>query len=304
MNLNELCLIEVGPSPEDVIITDKGSFITALGDGRIVEVSAESEPRLVANTKGRPLGLEYFDDSKLVVCDSEHGLLLVDMETKEIEVLVGKGEHDLFLCNNAAIAKDGSIYFSDSSQRNVVEKNVTEMAEAIPTGRLLVRKPNGEVQVLLHNLFFSNGVAVSPDNSFLLLAETGRRRILKVHLSSERYGQAEIFAENLPGLPDNISVGSDSLFWVAFPMRDEFILKLVHALPNWCRSPIAQVSELLKMKPQPYFHVTAFDQDGAIVHDFINSPKTYKSVTGVRERNGIVAFSSYYSNGICFSKMK
>ena len=73
------------------------------------------------------------------------------------------GRHALRICNNAAVAADGTIYFSDSTQRFDLEYYTADLIEHSGTGRLLRRTPDGEVDVLLDGLHFANGVALAPD---------------------------------------------------------------------------------------------------------------------------------------------
>lgn len=69
--------------------------------------------------------------------------------------------------------------------------------------------------VLFRGLAFPNGVALSKDNSFIVVAESGRSRILKfVLVNSEIHSPGEVFAE-LGRLPDNIKRNENGEFWVA-----------------------------------------------------------------------------------------
>lgn len=56
----------------------------------------------------------------------------------------------------------------------------------------------------MQNLGFPNGVKLSDDESFILVAETLTLRIMKYHLKGPKTGQKETFIDGLPGLPDNI----------------------------------------------------------------------------------------------------
>jgi sugar lactone lactonase YvrE len=75
--------------------------------------------------------------------------------------------------------------------------------------------PNSKkVTVLLKGLAFPNGVAISKDNSFILVAESFTMRILKFYLvGSEIHGQ-ETFIQ-LGRFPDNIKRTANGEFWVA-----------------------------------------------------------------------------------------
>jgi len=59
-------------------------------------------------------------------------------------------------------------------------------------------------EVLMENLGFANGIKLSDDESFVLIAESLTCRIIKYHLKGSKAGQHEIFIESLPGMPDNL----------------------------------------------------------------------------------------------------
>lgn len=83
-----------------------------------------------------------------------------------------------------------------------------------PSGRLVhYERKNGKLSVVLDHLWFANGVALSPDEDFVLVVETHASRIQKYYLKGEKKGQAEPFVEGLPGLPDNITPDEDGL-WI------------------------------------------------------------------------------------------
>ncbi|KAK2970491.1 hypothetical protein RJ640_023674 [Escallonia rubra] len=83
-----------------------------------------------------------------------------------------------------------------------------------------------ETTVLLHNLSFPNGVALSQNGEFLLVAETTNCRILKLWLETSKAGTVEVFAQ-LPGFPDNIRRNQKGEFWVGIHSRRSSFLKRV-----------------------------------------------------------------------------
>lgn len=66
----------------------------------------------------------------------------------------------------------------------------------------------------MDQLWAANGVALSPDEDFILVCELESSKILKVWLTRDKYGQLETFAEALPGMPDNLS-SDDNGVWAA-----------------------------------------------------------------------------------------
>lgn len=54
-------------------------------------------------------------------------------------------------------------------------------------------------KVLLDNLWFPNGVAISPDNQFVVVVETLRLRLLKYYIDGPNKGKSEVLVAGLPG---------------------------------------------------------------------------------------------------------
>jgi sugar lactone lactonase YvrE len=277
-----------GNGAEDVLVDD-GDVFTGVDDGRILRLTRDGR-RLdtVADTGGRPLGIELYPDGRLLVCDSKRGLLLV-ARTGEIEVLVPSGA-DLRVCNNAAVAADGTVYFTDSTSRFDLDFWKADLLEHNGTGRLLRRTPDGAVDVLLAGLHFANGVALAPDESYVVVASSGSYRLDKVELPS---GTASTLVESLPAFPDNISTGSDGLVWVAMASPRIPLLDLAHRMHPVLRKAVWALPEPLQVKEKRTVWVRALDgATGRIVHDYRGSHPDYHMVTGVREHDGTVYLGS------------
>eukprot|EP00461_Guttulinopsis_vulgaris_P005184 UN05194 len=76
-----------------------------------------------------------------------------------------------------------------------------------------------EVNLVLHNLAFPNGIVFHPKTGMVYVAELGRGRILQVNVNNKhkkyKYGEATVLAHNLPLLPDNMALVGDDELWVA-----------------------------------------------------------------------------------------
>jgi sugar lactone lactonase YvrE len=286
-----------GVGPEDVLV-DKGHVFTGVDDGRILRLTPDGRRLdLIADTGGRPLGLEWYPDGRLLVCDAKRGLLLVSRQTGEIEVLVPRGP-DLRLCNNAAVAEDGTVYFTDSTSRFELEYWKADLLEHSGTGRLLRRLPDGTVEVLLSGLYFANGVALAPDESYVVVASTGSYRLDKLALPSRKH---TTLAENMPGFPDNIAIGSDGLVWVAMAAARVPALDLALRLPPVIRKAVWMLPEPLQVKDKRVVWVRAIDgADGRVVHDYRGVRSDYHFVTGVREDDGVVYLGSLDERAVAY----
>jgi sugar lactone lactonase YvrE len=301
-----LRLIRVpGPGPEDVVLDRSGQLLTGLADGRILRIDPRGDAiEVIGNSGGRPLGLEVCADGTVLICDSRRGLLRLDPATGEVHVLVDSIDGiPLIGTSNAVQAADGTIYFTSSTQRFEVEDHVGDILEHTTTGRLFRRDPDGRVETLLEGLSFANGVVLAPDESFLLFAQTGRYCITRYWLQGPRAGQSEPLLENLAGFPDNMSVGSDGLVWVAIAGPRNSVLEALLPKPGVLR----QISWLLPARIRPKAERTAWVMglsfDGEIVHDLQRPGEDYHFVTSVWEDAGTLYLGSFYEPAIAVTSV-
>lgn len=297
--LPALTVVQVnGVGPEDVVV-DRGHVFTGVEDGRILRLTPDGR-RLdtVADTGGRPLGVELYPDGRLLVCDAERGLLLADRATGEIETLVPRGE-GLRVCNNAAVAADGTVYFTDSTARFDLQYWKADLLEHRGTGRLLRRTPDGEVDEVLTGLHFANGVALTPDESAVVVAQTGAYRLDRVALTGADQGGSTVLADALPAFPDNISTGSDGLVWIAMASPRLPALDFASRLPPAVRKAVWALPPALHPKEKRVVWVRAVDPGtGRTVHDLFGTHPGYHLVTGVREVEGTVYLGSLVERAV------
>jgi len=291
----DVALLPVGGTgPEDVLVDDAGRVYTGLDDGRIVRLDGPgAAARTVATVPGRPLGLEFLGPDELLVCASDAGLLAVTLDGGRVRTLTDRvGGRPLLACNNAAVSPDGIVYFSDSSTRYPVPRWRADLVRRTSTGRLFRRAPDGEVTELLGGLEFANGVALSADGSYVAVAETGTGRLHRVGLTGERAGRPELFVGGLDGYPDNISLGSDGVIWIAVPSPRSAVLTRVHRLPAAVRTAVAALPDRMSPRPGSVVSVVAVDGTGRVVRELRGELDGFRMLTGVREAGGRLWFGS------------
>jgi len=127
-------------------------------------------------------------------------------------------------------------------------------------------------------------VAVSPNDFFVLVAETGKYRIIRYWLAGPRQGESEVFIENLPGYPDGVSCNGKDTFWVAlFSPRDKKLDKLMSK--PFLRKIICRLPESLLPHPQKYSFVIGLDVNGKVIHNLQDPGGNFAPVTSVEEFN-------------------
>jgi sugar lactone lactonase YvrE len=301
MNLAEARLVPVGgEAPEDVLVDPDGRVLTGLDDGRVVRVDPGTRGvETIARLPGRPLGLEFRGDDEIVVCASDAGLLAVTLDGGAVRTLVDTVDgRRLGAVNNAAVGADGSIYFSDSSQRFPIPQWRTDLVQRTRSGRLLRRAPDGEVTELLGGLEFANGVALAPDESWVAVAETAICRLQRVWLTGNDAGRSELLIDDLGGYPDNIALGDDGLIWIALAAVRRSIVKRIQQAPAAVRTAVSRIPDGLQPQPGRTVGVAAVDSIGQIVHEAWGEIDGFTMLTGVRKAGDALWFGSLRGGAI------
>jgi sugar lactone lactonase YvrE len=286
--------LETGYAPEDVAIDSGGRIYTGIDDGRILRFQADGKhPQTFANTQGRPLGLAFDRQGDLIVADAVKGLLSISRDGSKV-VLATEAAGTPFGCtNDLAVAADGTIYFTDASSKFPLTDYKTDLIEHQPHGRLLAYDPDSKsVEVVLDGLYFANGVAVNPDQSFLLVAETGEYRIRRLWLSGSEKGKSDTFIDNLPGFPDGISTNGKDKFWLALAAPRDRTLDMLLPHP-FLRRTIMRLPKFFQPAPMRYSFVIALDASGHVIQNLQDgSPNCYAQIANVVEHEGTLYFGS------------
>lgn len=227
--------------PEDIVLDATGNVYTGDRDGVIWRFGPAGDvPERFAQPGGRPLGLAFAPDGRLIVANHGVGLQAVNLDGT-VQTLADEvaGEPILF-ANDLDISDDGIVYFSDSSSRyNTATLGNESSSYLLPdaidgraSGRLLSHDlATGNSQVLLESLYFPNGVAITADGSALWVAESNRYRVLEYDLAS---AATRTVLHNLSGTPDNIDRDAQGRMLVALYQRNVALdhLVLPYAVPR------------------------------------------------------------------------
>ena len=289
-----------GHHPEDVALDAEGKIYAGFEDGRIMVLQPDgTQPRVFANTGGRPLGLVFDPSGNLIVADAIRGLLSVS-KAGEVKVLAAEADGAKFGClNDLDVGADGTIYFTEASHKFSMSEHVHDLMEHQPNGRLLALDPQSQrPRTLLRGLYFANGVAVSPDQAFVLVAETGTYRIRRVWLKEPKMGQDDVFIDNLPGFPDGISSNGKDKFWLALVTPRQAMLDRMLPYP-FVRKVVFRLPKFLHPGPQRYSFVLGLDGNGRVVDNLQNdAADCYAQIANVVERNGTLYFGSIGENTV------
>ncbi|MEQ9695688.1 SMP-30/gluconolactonase/LRE family protein [Shimia sp. SDUM112013] len=211
---------EIGP--EDIAVMPDGGVYTTSHSGILYRIDGDT-PVAVDRLGGRPLGLKAGPDGALYISDSFRGVMRWSGPGTLTPVVEEIDGGPVIYANQIELARDGTIYFSNSSDRFDPETmggtkptSVLTIWEQSDAGYVARRTPDGTVEKIATGFVYTNGIALSPNEDFLLIAETGRARLHRLWLTGHKAGTQEVFLDNLPGYPDNLEAQGDGTYWLAF----------------------------------------------------------------------------------------
>ena len=120
--------------------------------------------------------------------------------------------------NDVVVKSDGSIWFSDPHYGIGTNYEGYKSEQELPCNLYRI-DPDGTIEAVLTDFNCPNGLAFSPDESVLYVADTGRmfhadpQHIRKFDMASGRPRGGAVFHVIAPGCADGIRVDSDGNVW-------------------------------------------------------------------------------------------
>ncbi len=288
--------------PEDATLGHDGYVYATSESGHVIRVRDRRVEEFVF-VGGRPLGIETDRDGSLVIANSYTGLQRVSADGS-ITSLYGGDDADIF-ANNLAIADDGRIFFTEASRkfgarefRDTMDATVLDVMEHGSHGRVMLFDPTTQsAEVVLDELAYANGIAISPANDFLLIVEMNEYRVLKYWLEGPRAGRTEILLENLPGFGDNLKTGHNGRFWLGFAAPRKAIVDRLSDKP-WLRKVIMRLPKFIQPEADVSSHVIAFNEHGEILMNMHDPAARFPILTGVLETQTNLYLTTLYGSAL------
>ncbi len=218
------------PGADDVAEGPDGALYLSAGP-RVVRLSGKGyETRsVVAEFDQSAGGLAFHPDGRLLVCVAERGLAAVDAAGRQ-RWLSQVEDAPLRSLTDVAVAADGTIFASEGSRLNPAEAWCRDLMQKNRAGRVIVCGPELDAPtVLLRDLAYPHGLAVSADGRFLWLTESWSHRVSRAAINGRALGSPEIVIGNLPGYPARLGRAAAGGFWLSlFALRThliEFVLR-------------------------------------------------------------------------------
>lgn len=147
-------------------------------------------------------------------------------------------------------------------------------------------------------LAFANGVTLTHDGEAVLIAETGAYRVIRLWIGGERQDTSEVFIDNLPGFPDNLSTGPTGTVWIAIPSTRDATLDFLLPRPPALRRAVWSLPDNLQPQAARVTVVIGTDAEGQVTHNLQGPGERLHYVTGVREHEGALYLGSLVAGAV------
>jgi sugar lactone lactonase YvrE len=277
-----------------------GALLTGTADGKVVRLFRDGrQPEVFAETGGRPLGLAVCPDGSILVADGVKGLVRIRSKGAPVEILATEADGVPFkFVDNVAVDSAGRYaYFTDASSRWGFGHDEEDVVAHGGYGRVLrYDLASGEITLLGDRLNFANGVLLGPSEDYLLVNESGSYRTLRIWLDEARFKETEVFADNLPGFPDNLSFNGKDRIWVALPIPRNPVIDYLAGFP-FVRKMMIRLMAFGHPPLPDHARAVALNLDGKpVAHLHYEGKDAYKYITQVTEIDGDLYFGSLYQS--------
>lgn len=184
-------------------------WLSDWGAQRIIAVDLDGASEVIAEVPTFPFCIDWLPDGRLLVVSGGDRLLL-------------RREPDGFLVTHADLTGlPVSTPWNDIVVDGRGNAYVNNIGFEFPggdftTGIVALVTPNGSARQVADGVVFPNGMAVTPDNSTLIVAESHAGRLTAFDIGADGgLSNRRVWADLGPGSPDGICLDADNAVWYA-----------------------------------------------------------------------------------------
>lgn len=184
---------------------------------QVQRLTPDGRCETVANVPGQPSGLGWLPDGRLLIVSMTDRRLL-RLDGGMLTVVADLSTLAPFHCNDMVVDAQGRAYIGNFGF------DMHARAEPRTTGLILV-EPEGRARIVARDLHFPNGMAITPDGSTLIVAESYAGRLTAFDVQADgTLGQRRVWAR-LPErvAPDGICLDAAGCVWLASPVTREVL---------------------------------------------------------------------------------
>ena len=174
--------------------------------GEVVAVDLAGRTEIIARVESMPLCTAWLPDDRLLIVSSAEGRLL-------------RQEPDGSLVTHADLGQAGwnDIVADGRGNAYVNRSGFNPMAgESFKPGFVYLATADGSVRQVADDIAFPNGMAVTPDNSTLIIADSYRHSLVAFTIDEDGgLSSRRQWADLGDGVPDGICIDAQNAVWYA-----------------------------------------------------------------------------------------
>jgi len=171
-----------------------------------VDLNGKSEVMVRVSTS-LPFCIDWLPDGRLLVVSGRERLLL---RREPDGSLVTHADLRLLaeqICNEIVVDGRGNVYVNGGGFDRPGQK---------ASGIIALVTPDGSVRQVADGLAFPNGMAVTPDNSTLIITESFGKKLTAFDIAADgSLSNRRVWAELGDGVPDGICIDAENAVWYA-----------------------------------------------------------------------------------------
>ncbi|MGU3498666.1 SMP-30/gluconolactonase/LRE family protein [Mycobacterium sp. C31M] len=215
--------------PEGPRWHDGELWFSDMFDGRVFAVDEQGRSRDIVTVPGRPSGLGWLPDGRLLVISMQHHQLL-RLDSSGLQSVADLGALVTGELNDMVVDAKGTAYIGSTGVDATDQAQLDEWAdtafdgEAPARGNIVAVRPDGEIRVVAEAMSGPNGMVITPDQKTLIVAETAGHRLTAFDLGADgSLSGRRVFADLPERMPDGICLDAQGYVWAGCPFTQEFV---------------------------------------------------------------------------------
>ncbi|MBZ9711280.1 SMP-30/gluconolactonase/LRE family protein [Mesorhizobium sp. ESP7-2] len=179
------------------------------GTGEIIAVDAHGNSEIMLRVPAvLPYSIDWLPDGRLLVVSGREGLLLRQEADGSLVTHADLRGLSKSPWNEIVVDGRGNIYVNGGGPAPAAGQH-------FGPGTIVLVTPDGKVRQVADTIAFANGMAVTPDNKTLIIAESHANRLTAFDIAADgSLSNRRIWAE-LDGYPDGICLDAEGTVWYA-----------------------------------------------------------------------------------------
>ncbi|MHA2289112.1 MAG: SMP-30/gluconolactonase/LRE family protein [Promethearchaeota archaeon] len=176
---------------------------------KVMTVDLQRNTGIIIKMDDSPSGLGWLpDDTLLIVSMVDERLMRLDPNgLKEVADLSSLAT---YRCNDMVVDKKGRAYVGNCG--------FDFQTEQLKPAEIILVTPEGNAQIVADNLAFPNGTVITPDDKYLIVAETFGSKLTAFDILEDGLLEERRIWANLKSMnPDGICLDAEGGIWIAAP---------------------------------------------------------------------------------------